>query len=180
MSPLRPAEGSSILKAADRARAALRFFVGVLVLAAIAIMGMSVFLRYVMLPVTNALNLDTINFFWVEEAGELALAWIALIGAAVGIAERTHFALALFTQHLSQSAQYAIHAFNHLVIAGFGGVIAYQGLVVIGLNRGLTTPGLEISMAWLFSSLVAGGILTVLFALAMLAGRPGPSQHFVE
>jgi len=161
-------------------RAALRFFVGVLVLVAIAIMGMSVFLRYVMLPLTNALNLDTISFFWVEEAGELALAWIALVGAAVGIAERTHFALALFTQHLAAPAQYAIHALNHLVIAAFGGVVAYQGWIIIGLNRGLTTPALEISMAWLFTSLVAGGILIVLFALAMIAGPPGPSQHSVE
>lgn len=161
-------------------RAALRFFVGVLVLVAIAIMGMSVFLRYVMLPITEALNLETISFFWVEEAGELALAWTALVGAAVGIAERTHFALALFTQHLPAPVQYAIHGFNHLVIAVFGGVIAYQGWIIIGLNRGLTTPALEISMAWLFTSLVVGGILIVLFALAMIAGRPGPSLHSVE
>ena len=151
-----------------------------LVLVAIAIMGMSVFLRYVMLPITEALNLDTISFFWVEEAGELALAWTALVGAAVGIAERTHFALALFTQHLPMRIQYLIHAFNHLVIAGFGGVIAYQGWIIIGLNRGLTTPALEISMAWLFSSLVVGGILICLFALAMMAAEPAPSQHSVE
>lgn len=151
-----------------------------LVLVAIAIMGMSVFLRYVMLPITEALNLDTISFFWVEEAGELALAWTALVGAAVGIAERTHFALALFTQHLPMRAQYLIHAFNHLVIACFGGVIAYQGWIIIGLNRGLTTPALEISMAWLFSSLVVGGILICLFALAMMAAEPAPSQHSVE
>jgi TRAP-type C4-dicarboxylate transport system permease small subunit len=180
LSPRPQAEQSSILGAADRARAALRRFCGVLVLAAIAIMGMSVFLRYVMLPITEKLDLDPISFFWVEEAGELALAWTALVGAAVGIAERTHFALALFTQHLPARAQYAIHALNHLVIAAFGGVIAWQGWIIIGLNRGLTTPALEISMAWLFTSLVAGGILICLFALAMLADQPRPSQHSVE
>jgi TRAP-type C4-dicarboxylate transport system permease small subunit len=116
----------------------------------------------------------------VEEAGELALAWMALVGAAVGVAERTHFALALFTQHLSARAQYAIHALNHIVIAIFGSVIAWQGWIIIGLNQGLTTPALEISMAWLFSSLVAGGILIVFFAVSMLAVAPGPSQHSVE
>ena len=174
------AEQSSLLTVADRIRAALRAFVGVLVLVAIVVMGMSVFLRYVMLPITGALDLDTISFFWVEEAGELALAWTALVGAAVGVAERTHFALALFTQHLPVAIQYAIHALNHLVIAAFGGVIAWQGWIIIGLNRGLTTPALEISMAWLFSSLVVGGILIALFALVMLGRHPGPSQHSVE
>jgi hypothetical protein len=35
-------------------------------------------------------------------------------------------------------------------------------------------------MAWLFSSLVAGGILIVFFAVSMLGTAPGPSQHSVE
>ena len=111
---------------------------------------------------------------------ELLLAWTALVGAAVGIAERTHFSLALFTQHLPMAAQRAIHVFNHLIIAGFGGVLAWQGWIVIGLNRGLGTAALDIPLACLFSALVVGGILIALFALAMTTAEPGPSQHAVD
>ena len=50
-----------------------------------------VFLRYVMTEVTDYLDLDMIRYTWVEEVGEFTLAWMTLIGAAVGIAERVHF-----------------------------------------------------------------------------------------
>ena len=35
--------------------------------------------------------MDPVNFFWVEEVGEMALAWLTLIGAAVGVRERGAF-----------------------------------------------------------------------------------------
>ena len=51
------------------------------------------FLRYVMIEVTDWLDVDPIRFTWVEEVGEMLLAWLTLIGAAIGVRERTHFTL---------------------------------------------------------------------------------------
>ena len=51
------------------------------------------FLRYVMIPVTDWLDIDSIPFTWVEEVGEMLLAWLTLIGAAIGVRERSHFTL---------------------------------------------------------------------------------------
>src|SRR4051812_37114274 len=47
---------------------------GGLVLLAIGVMLYGVFMRYVMLPITDWLDVDPVNFFWVEEVGETALA----------------------------------------------------------------------------------------------------------
>jgi len=44
-------------------------------------MIVGVFLRYVMVPITDRLDVDPINFFWVEEVGEYSLAWLTMIGA---------------------------------------------------------------------------------------------------
>jgi len=33
----------------------------------------------------RALDVDPVNFFWVEEVGETALCWLTLLGAAVGV-----------------------------------------------------------------------------------------------
>jgi TRAP-type C4-dicarboxylate transport system permease small subunit len=160
--------------------AAPRLFVGVLLLAAIGVMLVGVFLRYVMVPITDQLGLDPINFFWVEELGEMLLAWMTLVGAAVGIAERTHFTVTLFTHRLPAAAQRGIHIANHVLIAAFGGVIAWQGWQVAALNKGLTSPALEISMGWLYGALVAGGTLIALFALGMLAAPPTAPHHVLE
>ncbi len=152
-----------------------RLFVGTLLLLAICVMLAGVFLRYVVAPITDMLDVDPVSFFWVEEMGELLLAWLTLVGAAVGIAERTHFTVDLFTQYLPASARRAVHIGNHLVIAAFGGVIAWQGCIVASLNRGLTSPALGIDMGWLYGALVAGGVLIALFGLT--AGfRPETSR----
>src|SRR5580698_9310079 len=66
--------------------AAPRVFLGLLVLGAIGAMLFGVFARYVLLPITDWLDTDPVNFFWVEEVGETALAWITMIGAAIAVA----------------------------------------------------------------------------------------------
>jgi TRAP-type C4-dicarboxylate transport system permease small subunit len=154
--------------------------VGTLLLMAIGVMLAGVFLRYVMVPITDSLGLDPINFFWVEELGEMLLAWMTLVGAAVGIAARTHFTVTLFTQHLPPGAQHVIRAINHVIIAVFGGVVAWQGWQVAALNQGLTSPALQISMGWLYGALVAGGVLIALFALGTLAAPSAVPHHVVE
>jgi len=72
---------------------------GLLVLA-IGDMVVGVFLRYVVVAITDRLDLDPINFFWVEEVGEYSLAWLTMIGAGIGIAERAHFTLHIVTHRL--------------------------------------------------------------------------------
>ena len=72
---------------------------GLLILA-IGDLIVGVFLRYVMVPVTDWLDLDPVNFFWVEEVGEYSLAWLTMIGAGIGVAERAHFTLRVLTHRL--------------------------------------------------------------------------------
>src|SRR5207302_8030466 len=90
---------------------------GLLILA-IGDMIVGVFLRYVMIPVTDWLDLDTINFFWVEEVGEYTLAWLTLIGAGIGIAERAHFTLRVLSPRLPMRAPRVRHIATHLLLAG--------------------------------------------------------------
>ena len=59
--------------------------------------------------------------------GELALCWLTLIGAAVAILERTHFALAVLTRRFPPQRQRLVERINHLLIAVFGGFVAVYG-----------------------------------------------------
>jgi TRAP-type C4-dicarboxylate transport system permease small subunit len=58
--------------------------------------------------------------------------------------------------------------------------VAWYGWKLCLLNRTLRTPGLEISLAWLYASAVVGGILIALYGLAvMISPLPeGESQHW--
>ena len=79
-----------------------KIVVSLLLVAAIINLLIGVFLRYVMIPVTDWLDVDSIRFTWVEEVGEMMLAWLTLIGAAIGVRERSHFTLHVLTHNWSR------------------------------------------------------------------------------
>jgi TRAP-type C4-dicarboxylate transport system permease small subunit len=156
-----------------------KFAVTALIILAIVNLLVGVILRYFVGAITDWLDVDPVPFTWVEEVGELSLAWLTLIGAAIAIQSRTHFSLVVCVHRLPQTAQLWIHRFNHALIAGFGLLVAYYGFKLCLLNRMLTTPGLQINLAWLYASSVAGGILIAVYGFAMMiAPKPqGEPQH---
>lgn len=157
---------------------ALRIVVGTLMLAAIGIMLLGVLLRYVMVPLTAALDLDPINYFWVEEAGELILGWIAFLGAGVAIVERGHFAVPGLVERLPAPLRGFVQRLNLLLCGLFGAALAIEGCKLAVLNAALPSPALGVSMGWGYGAVTIGGGLIVVFALAAMlragsvSGRP--------
>jgi TRAP-type C4-dicarboxylate transport system permease small subunit len=131
-----------------------------------------VFLRYVVGSFTNYMDWDPVPFTWVEEVGEMALAWLTLVGAAIGIRSRSHFTLYVLTPRMSPATQRAIDIFNHVLIAGFGLLAAWYAVNLCRINWTLKTPGLEVSMALLYASAVLGGLLIAVYAISMIFAPP--------
>jgi len=143
--------------------------VTVLMLVAMVDMLAGVFLRYVVTWVSATFNLPSIRFFWVEEIGEYALAWLTFIGAAIGIRRGTHFAVHILTERLPAALRRAIIAGHYVVLIGFGGLVAFYGWQVSELNSQSYSPALNLNLRWLYLSAVVGGILIVIYSLAALA-----------
>jgi TRAP-type C4-dicarboxylate transport system permease small subunit len=122
--------------------------VTVLMLVAMADMLTGVFLRYVMTKVSAVFDLPSIRFFWVEEIGELCLAWMSFIGAAIGIRRGIHFSVQMITDRLPARARLAVFTAHYLLIAAFGALVAIFG--------------------WLYLSSVVGGGLIVIYSLASI------------
>jgi TRAP-type C4-dicarboxylate transport system permease small subunit len=120
-----------------------------------------------------------VPFTWVEEVGEMSLAWMTLIGAAIGVRQRSHFTLQVVVHNLSTAAQLWINRFNHALIVGVGCLAAWYGYQLCLLNRTLATPGLEINLAWLYASSVVGGVLIAVYGLSMIFA-PTPEDEFMH
>jgi TRAP-type C4-dicarboxylate transport system permease small subunit len=150
-----------------------------LIVLAIVNLLVGVILRYFVGAITDWLDIDPVPFTWVEEVGELSLAWLTLIGAAIGIRSRSHFALAVFVHRLPLTAQVYVHRFNHALITGVGLLVAWYGFKLCLLNRTLMTPGLQINLAWLYASSVVGGLLIAVYGFAMMISPlpQGEPQH---
>ena len=73
-----------------------------------------------------------------------------------------------------------IHVGNNLLIAAFGGLVAWVGFKLAMLNAMLTSPALEFSLAWLYASAVVGGILIALYALRAASDPTGPDHDIMD
>ncbi len=151
-----------------------RLVLAAILLVAILDMLLGVLLRYVVVEITDYFDWPGVSFFWVEEVGEFALCWLTLIGAAVAILERTHFALAVLTHRLPPRAQRIVERVNHLLIAGFGVLAAIYGWKLSLLNSTLVSPGLGINLGLLYFSAVVGGVLIAFYGLGVALGLLRP------
>jgi TRAP-type C4-dicarboxylate transport system permease small subunit len=156
-----------------------KFIVTALIIFAIVNLLIGVVLRYFVGNITDYFDLDPVPFTWVEEVGEMSLAWLTLIGAAIGVYQRSHFTLHVFVHRLPLPVQAWISRFNHALIVGVGVLAAWYGYKLCVLNATLKTPGLELSLVWLYASAVVGGALIALYGLIMIFNPPpeGESAH---
>jgi TRAP-type C4-dicarboxylate transport system permease small subunit len=150
-----------------------KIVVALLLIAAICNLLIGVFLRYVMIPVTDWLDLESIPFTWVEEVGEILLAWLTLVGAAIGVRERSHFTLHVL--RVTPQRRAIIERIHYALIAAMGGVASWYGVGLCLLNHSLVTPGLSIPLSVLYASAAVGGALLVVYALSMIVCPP-PSR----
>jgi len=151
--------------------------VSLLLVAAIINLLIGVFLRYVMIPVTDYMDWDPVRFTWVEEAGEMMLAWLTLVGEAIGLRERTHFTLHIL--RFAPARQRIVDVIHNVLIGIVGAIACWYGVKLCLLNRTLTTPGLEINLAVLYASVVVGGGLLVVYAISMIVAPPPPHDDIL-
>jgi TRAP-type C4-dicarboxylate transport system permease small subunit len=140
-----------------------------LMLVAMVDMLVGVFLRYVMTRVSVMLDVPSVRFFWVEEIGEYALAWLTFIGAAIGIRRGTHFAVSLLLDRFPAPLRRAVCLGHYGLLVLFGALVAVYGWQVSELNSLSFSPALDLNLRWLYLSSVVGGVLIVVYSLAALA-----------
>ena len=139
-----------------------------LMLIAMIDMLIGVFLRYVVTWLSVRFDLPSVRFFWVEEIGEYALAWLTFIGAALGIRRGTHFAVHLVVDRFPPRLRRAVFIGHYGLLAWFGALVAIFGWQVSELNSQSFSPALVLNLRWLYLSAVVGGVLIVVYSLATL------------
>ena len=108
----------------------------------------------------------------------MLLAWLTLIGAAIGVRERNHFTLHVL--HFSPAGQAIIDRVHYSLVAIIGAIAGWYGVRLCMLNHTLVTPGLSINLSLLYGSAAVGGALLVVYALSMIVAPPPPRPDGVH
>lgn len=119
---------------------------------------------------------------WAENLALVLILYVTLIGAAVGVRDAGHIGMDSILVLVPEMWRNRIELVIHVLVAIFGGFMAYNGYVLGASVAGYKLPNINLSEAVRYVPLVISGLLVMLFSLehfvALLRGTEvEPSWH---
>ena len=108
---------------------------------------------------------------WTQEVATLLLVWFSLTGMAIGVAEKIHISIEMFTMKCSAKVISVLETVNHILISVFGLMMIYYGLQIMKVTRNATMPATKLPSSVLYIILPLSGILVFLNALIVAAKK---------
>lgn len=105
---------------------------------------------------------------WAEASAILLMSWFILLGAAVGVRERTHLGFDVLRHVVPRKVQVAMLAVSAAVVCGFGAMMALYGWQLAQGTWTARIPTLGLPGGFQYIPLVIGGTLIALFSLERL------------
>lgn len=146
---------------------ALEWFAMICMVVLTVIVFVDVILRYIFKQ----------GFAWTQEVATLMLVWFSLIGMAIGVLEKIHISIEMFTSKLPAKAISILESVDHILMAAFGGLMVYYGVVIMNMTKLSTMPATKLPSSVLYVILPLSGILVFLNAILVAAKR---DKHILE
>jgi TRAP-type C4-dicarboxylate transport system permease small subunit len=112
---------------------------------------------------------------WSEAAALTLMVWFVTLAAAVGVREGFHIRLVALVEAMPAPVRKGVEIAAHLIVLGFGAMLAVQGAELVARTWAHAVPSLPITRGFAYLPLPVAGVLVVLFSLehvlAALAGR---------
>lgn len=137
----------------------------------IVFLVISVFSRYAM----------DLGLPWSDELARLLFAWIVLVGFAIAVRHRANVGVDWLVSKLPHGARHMVGVAQDVIVLAFSVFFTWEAWVTVGFSLMQRMPALDVTIAWLYGSAVAAGVLMIIYAVAnlidSLRGRT-PSSHF--
>lgn len=121
-----------------------------------SVLGWQVFARF-------ALNASP---RWASEVALLLLAWVGLLGIAIGIREHAHIAVSVVVDRLPERLQRLADHLGSLLMLLFGVYLVVQGTEFTRLMHSSTLPGSGLPNSLLYAAMPTAGVLICVYSLA--------------
>ena len=138
---------------------ALEWFAMICMVILTCIVFIDVILRYILKQ----------GFSWTQEISTLMLVWFSLIGMAIGVLEKIHINIEMFTAKLSRKWIQVLDSINHILIAVFGGLMVYFGVLIMDMTKLSTMPATKLPSSVLYVILPLSGALILINAILVAA-----------
>ena len=112
---------------------------------------------------------------WSEEFQKFAHIWIICLTIPVAYRNSAHLGMDIIFKRLSKKNQHRFNQWVNTLWLSFGVVLAVYSvqLIIVAINQ--MSPGLGISMAWIYSGLLIGNIYLIITAIQKLTEKQKPN-----
>ena len=104
-----------------------------------------------------------VSFFWAEEIGRFSMIWIAFLGAAIGVSQGAHTRIDFFINLLPKNIKKWVEVLNNVICLIFVIFLIYNSIPIIQISINNMSPGLNIPMSVVYSSLFISGLLMLIY-----------------
>ncbi|MBO1903374.1 TRAP transporter small permease [Microvirga sp. 3-52] len=105
---------------------------------------------------------------WTEPASLLLMSWFILLGSAVGVRDGNHLGFEIALHYAPHGLRHIMLAVTEVLVAIFGGAMAWYGTALAVETWTAAMPGLPIPQGFDYVPLAVGGVLIALFSLEKL------------
>ena len=142
----------------------LGFFIKILGIALIIILGIQIVSRY----------LPSVKCVWTEELSRLLFVWYAMLSVAVAYIENKHLSLDIFYEKMNPKVQRFLDGFELALTFIISVVIVVKGFKLLETVKIQTSPILQLPMNVFYGAVPAGFVFIAVFSFLNLV------EYFME
>ena len=152
---------------ADVLERAEHLAIRVLSLGLIVVVFGGVLLRYVF----------RIPLVWGEELAMFAFIWLAFLSAGVAVRRQGHFRMSALIEYLPGRPRRFIEVATVLLMGVLTLVLGWQGFSLAASGLAEQSPGLRVSMIWVYAVLPVSALSMLVFLFEILLVGPPPKEE---
>ena len=133
----------------------------------ITVVGIQVFSRFLLESTPH----------WTEEAARIFFIYSVAFGTGTGIRNGDFIRLNLIGKYLSPASERFLDLITDLVIVAFSVILIIHSMRFVRLGMDEQSPALEISMGFIFVSLMVTGLAIFIFTLENLSNTIKGTNH---
>lgn len=109
-----------------------------------------------------------VPFMWTEEGSRYCFIWIALLGTAAGVRDKSHFVIDLLSGALPKGPKLVLEVLVHIIMWIVALVLLVAGFQYAQRASIMHSASMGISMAYVYGSAPLSGLLMVCFLAEQL------------
>lgn len=109
-----------------------------------------------------------IGMAWSDEFARIVFVWVVFLGFAVAIRHRGNIGVELLVDRMPSPVRRGLVLLQDVAVFVFSCFFTWEAVITVKFSLLQRLPVLQVTIAWLYSAVFAGGVLMIVYSAANL------------